>query len=91
MEIPSFDERVDLLRIRLRDADAVNPHESHSFKELMLDHADVIADQWYHQVFDVLAALDDAPARVARGDRARLRPSLLAALRGASDQGAGSR
>jgi hypothetical protein len=39
----------------------------------------------------VLVAVDGAPVRVARGDRARLRPSPLAALRGALDQGAGSR
>jgi hypothetical protein len=70
-EIPCFDELVDLLRIRLRDADAVNPHESHSFKELMRDHADVIADQWYHQAFDELDAdahLDRPASGKAMGD-----------------------
>lgn len=45
-EVPSFDELVDLLRIRLRDADAINSSELHSFKVLMSDHADVIADNW---------------------------------------------
>lgn len=43
LDTPSFDELIDLLRLRLRDADAVNPSQLHSFKELMKDHADVIA------------------------------------------------
>jgi hypothetical protein len=46
-EIPDFDELVDLLRIRLRHADAINDSKLHSFRELMADYADVIADQWY--------------------------------------------
>jgi hypothetical protein len=53
---PSFDELVDLLRIRLRDADAVNAQELHSFKELMRDHADVVADNWYSGAFEELQA-----------------------------------
>jgi hypothetical protein len=54
--VPDFDELVDLLRIRLRDADALNASELHSFKELMADHADVIADQWYREAFEELKA-----------------------------------
>jgi hypothetical protein len=54
--VPSFDELVDLLRIRLCDADAVNASELHSFKELMRDHADVIPDNWYTEAFEELEA-----------------------------------
>jgi hypothetical protein len=52
--IPSFDELVDLLRERLRDADAIKSSELHSFKELMADNADVIADNWYWEAFEEL-------------------------------------
>lgn len=55
-EIPSFDELVDLLRVRIRDADALNASELHSFKTLMADHADVIADNWYWEAFEELEA-----------------------------------
>lgn len=67
----SFDELVDLLRVRLRDADAVNDSELHSFKELMRDHAEVIADQWYWEAFEELQAqghLHDASALGNGGD-----------------------
>jgi hypothetical protein len=56
-DIPSFDELVDLLRVRLGTADAVNVSELHSFKTLMDDHKDVIADRWYWEAFDELDAL----------------------------------
>ncbi len=55
-DILSFDELVDLLRVRLRDADAVKPGELHSFKELMSDHAEVIADGWYWEALEELKA-----------------------------------
>ncbi len=55
-DIPRFGELVDLLRVRLRDADALKDSELHSFKELMADHADVIADQWYTEAFEELQA-----------------------------------
>jgi hypothetical protein len=69
-ELPTFDELLDLLRVRLRDADAINPDELHSFKELMRDHADVIADQFYHQAFDELEAQGhlDPASRKTFGD-----------------------
>lgn len=63
--VPSFDELVDLLRVRLRDADAIKP-DLHSFKELMKDQRSVVADQWYRQAFDELEAqghLDGASHR----------------------------
>jgi hypothetical protein len=41
-EIPQFDELLDLLRVPLGDADAIEPSRIHSFTELMADHADVI-------------------------------------------------
>jgi hypothetical protein len=56
-EIPSFDELVDLLRVRLRDADALDASALHSFKELMSDHADVIAANWYSEAFEELELL----------------------------------
>jgi hypothetical protein len=55
-EIPSFDELVDTLRVRIRDADALNSSELHSFRELMSDQADVIADGWYWEAFEELEA-----------------------------------
>ena len=70
-EILSFDELVDLLRVRLRDADAINLSELHSFKTLMADHADVIGDGWYWDAFADLEAqghLDEASTRGNGGD-----------------------
>jgi hypothetical protein len=55
-DIPDFDELVDLLRNRLRDADAITDSELHSFKVLMADHADVIPDQWYWEAYEELTA-----------------------------------
>jgi hypothetical protein len=88
-DIPSFDELVDLLRLRLRDADAVNDSELHSFTELMSDHADVIADQWYWQAFEELDAqrhLHPASHQVFGADaRARLSADGRLFLRSTSD------
>jgi hypothetical protein len=89
-DVPSFDELVDLLRVRLGIADAVNPSEFHSFKKLMVDDADVIADQWYSEAFDELKArghLDDAsPGRMFGGDaHARLSAEGRLFLRRAGD------
>ena len=53
VETLAFDEFVDLSRVRLGDADAISPNESHSFKTLMSDHAEVTPQQWYQQ-FDEL-------------------------------------
>jgi hypothetical protein len=64
----TFDELVDVLRVRLGDAGAINPSELHSFKTLMADNADVIPDHWYHEVFDELQAqghLDPASRKTA--------------------------
>jgi len=87
-EIPSFDELIDLLRIRLRDADAISPSELHSFKELMADHADVIADQWYQEAFDELEAqghLDPASTKVMGGAVGRLSADGRLYLRSSSE------
>jgi hypothetical protein len=84
-EIPSFDELVDLLRERLGYADAISPSELHSFRELMKDRADVIADNWYWEAFDELEAqghldpssskvMGDAVARLSADGRLYLRP-----------------
>jgi hypothetical protein len=74
-DFPSFDDLVDLLRRRLGIADAVAPDELHSFKTLMEDHRDVIADQWYQEAFDELEAqghLDPASRKVMGDAAARL-------------------
>ncbi len=71
MEVPGFDELVDLLRIRLGAADALNDSAIHSFKELMSDHADVIADGWYWDAFEELEAqghLNPASHKANGGD-----------------------
>lgn len=82
---PSFDELVDLLRLRLRVADALKASELHSFKELMADHTSVIADQWYWEAFEELQAQghldpashkafgEDAAARLSADGRLYLR------------------
>ena len=87
-DIPSFDELVDLLRVRLRDADAIAPSELHSFKTLMSDHAEVIPDQWYQQAFDELEAqghLDRASSKVMGDAAGRLSADGLLYLRSQSE------
>lgn len=56
VDIPSFDALLDLLRVRLHDADALNSSELHSFKVLMTDRANVVADGWYGDAFEELKA-----------------------------------
>jgi hypothetical protein len=66
----SFDDFVVLLRVRLRDADAVEPVRIHSFMELMADRAEESPDQWYWQAFEELEAqghLDRASSHKAFG------------------------
>jgi hypothetical protein len=66
-----FDELVDLLRMRLHDADAVEPSRIHSFKELMSDQAQFIADNWYWEALEELQAqghLDESSHKVSGGD-----------------------
>jgi hypothetical protein len=70
-DMPSFDELLDLLRVRLRDADALDREHLHSLKELMSDHTDVIADGWYWEAFEELDAqghLDPASVKANGGD-----------------------
>jgi hypothetical protein len=70
-EHPSFDELLDLLRVRLGDADTIEPSELHSFKELMADQAHMIGEQWYWNAFDELEAqghLDRASFKANHGD-----------------------
>jgi hypothetical protein len=70
-DFPDSDEMVDLLRIRLRDADALDASGLHSFKELMRDQADVLPDHWYWDVFDELEAqghLNRASRKLNGGD-----------------------
>jgi hypothetical protein len=67
-----FDESVDLLRARIRDADALNSSAVHSFKELMSDYADRLPDNWYDEALDELLALghvdEKASFKVFGGD-----------------------
>jgi hypothetical protein len=68
---PDFDELVDLLRVRIRDADALNSSAIHSFKELMSDQAEHIPDNWYWEAWDELDAqghLDPASHKAMGGD-----------------------
>lgn len=51
-----FDEFVDLLRVRLGDADALKLSEAHDFKTLMSDYTEVIPDNWWWDAFDELDA-----------------------------------
>ena len=53
-DIPSFDALLDLLRVRLHDADAINDSELHSFKVLMVDKANLVSDGWYWEAFEEL-------------------------------------
>jgi hypothetical protein len=55
-ETPTFDDLVELLRFRLGMHDALDPVHAHEFREVMVDHSDVIADQWYTDAFDELLA-----------------------------------
>jgi hypothetical protein len=75
-EIPSFDELLELLRVRLVLADALNDSEIHSFKTLMEREAGVIADGWYWEAFEELKAqghLDRVSHKAFGGDaRGRL-------------------
>ena len=53
-DIPSVDALLDLLRVRLHDADAINDSELHSFKVLMVDKANLVSDGWYWEAFEEL-------------------------------------
>ncbi len=73
VDLPSSNELLDLLRIRLRDADALNVSQLHSFRELMRDEAesDLIADGWHWEAFEeleLLGHLDPASHRALGGD-----------------------
>jgi hypothetical protein len=88
-DAPGFDELVDLLRVRLGIADALNSSEIHSFKELMRDHEEHIPDQWYWEALEELEAqghLDPASHKENGGDAcARLSADGRWYLRSAAD------
>ena len=78
---------LDLLRVRLGDADAVGAARIHSFKELMADHAGLIGELWYWHAFEELEAqghLDPASHKENGGD-ARGRLSAPSSNLGALD------
>ena len=67
----TFDDWVDLLRVRIGLADAVNPSEFHSFRTLMDDHKDQLPEEWYWEAFDDLDAqghLQPGSSRSTGGD-----------------------
>jgi hypothetical protein len=73
VDLPTFDELLDELRVRLGRADALRRSELHSFKELMRDYAeaDLIAEGWYWDAFGELEAqghLDPASSKAMGGD-----------------------
>jgi len=71
---PSFDELIDLLRVRLGDADALDNSAIHSFTELMRDQAH-LPDQWYWNAIEELETqghLHPASHRVSGGDASDL-------------------
>ena len=88
-EPPRFDELLDLLRVRLGDADALEAARIHSFKELMADHAELIGEQWYWHAFEELDAqghLDPASHKENGGDaRGRLSADGRLYVRSAGD------
>jgi hypothetical protein len=51
-----FEEFVDLLRRRIRAAEAVGDGQRPSFTTLMEDYAEVTPANWYHEAFDELEA-----------------------------------
>ena len=77
MDAVGFDEFVNLLRVRIGAADALEHHELHSFRELMSDYADVTPSKWYRRAFKELDAEGhlSATSRVARGGDAKARLS----------------
>jgi hypothetical protein len=68
---PSFDEFVDLIRVRLGMADDVIPSELHSFKMLANEYEAAVGDQWYWRAFEELDAeghLDPLSRKAFGGD-----------------------
>jgi hypothetical protein len=73
--IPTFDEFVDLVRIRLGMKDALDDSALHDFKPLMSDYADVVPENWYADAFEELEAqghLHPASGQTFGGAFARL-------------------
>jgi len=57
VEIPTFDEFVDLLRQRMFDADALFTSRIHDFKEHLLpDYVGVVPDNWWDEAHEELTA-----------------------------------
>ena len=68
-DIPSFDALLDLLRVRLQVADAINDSELHSFKVLMVDKANLVSDGWYWEAFEELKAQGHLHTSSSLGNR----------------------
>lgn len=78
-DVPTFDEFVDLHRVRLGLADALNASELHDTRTLMADFAGRVPDQWFTRSFDELMAqghLHDASGKTF-GDNSHARLSHL--------------
>jgi hypothetical protein len=72
-EIPDFHNVVDVLRLRMYDADSLNSSEMHSFKKkLLADYEGKIPERWYWELWEELDAqghLDRAAsAKLNQGD-----------------------
>lgn len=73
----TFDEFMDLHRVRLGLADALNASELHDTRTLMEDFAGRVPDQWFMRSFDELNALGhlDGASGKTFGDNSHARLS----------------
>jgi len=88
-DVLSFDEFVDVLRVRLGLYDGQYPSNAHDFKDVMADFGDVIPQVWWHDAYDELVAcghIDTAASSKAMGTaHARLSADGRLSLRSAND------
>jgi hypothetical protein len=56
IEVPDFDEFVDLLRGSMFDADALFPERLHDFNMLLPDYVGVVPDTWWREAYEELDA-----------------------------------
>jgi hypothetical protein len=64
----TFDEYVELLRIRLNQADRTDKDRLHSFKRLSEDLQALLPERWYWQAFEQLASLGHLSEDSSRGN-----------------------
>ncbi len=56
IEIPTFDEFVDLLRESMFDADVLFPTRLHDLNVLLPDYVGVVPDTWWREAYEELEA-----------------------------------